>query len=167
MKTKFIQFWGGPGTGKSSTASYLFSWFKNNDRDTPVEFVPEYTKALVYSKGVEEIDWQFFYNLQRTAMEGLIGRVKYVFVENPVDLFSFYKKDLQVDNSIFREHVVDVFLERTREYKQYGRYQSEEDAKKLDDGMRLYMETIGRESVYVPANLDGQQTLLNLLRSKV
>lgn len=165
METKFIQFWGGPGTGKSSTASYLFSWFKNNDRETPVEFVPEYTKALVYSKKVDEIDWQFFYNLQRTAMEGLIGKVKYVFVENPIDLFGFYKKDLNVDNSIFREYVVDVFLERVRDYMEYGRYQSEDSAKKLDYEMEIYVETIGRKIVRVPANHEGQQVLLNMLKA--
>lgn len=129
-----------------------------------MEFVPEYTKALVYSKKVDEIDWQFFYNLQRTAMEGLLGKVKYAFVESPIDLFSFYKKDLDVDNSMFREHIIDVFLERVREYKGHGRYQSESTAKKLDYEMETYVENIGRKIVYVPANSEGQQTILRLLK---
>lgn len=131
-----INLWGGPGTGKSTTAAELFALMKHDGYS--VELVREYAKELVWAgKPLIQKD---ILEVQSQRMLDLLGKVDYIITDSPLNLTKYYNKEWIFDGSMETllaidacfEHV-NVLLLRVKPFVQAGRLQNELEAIAVDD----------------------------------
>lgn len=136
--TKIINFWGGPGSGKSTTAADLFVHMKKMGLN--VELVTEAIKDYVWEKRTTIYsDQLYILAKQNRRIARLIGQVDYVVTDSPVALGLIYtNKDYY---KTFEPFVMEVWnsydnisflLGRDHEYQPIGRNQTEEEARLID-----------------------------------
>jgi hypothetical protein len=151
--TLLINLFGGPGTGKSTTAAGVFHQLKL--RGVNCEMALEYAKDKVWEESAQVLDNQLYvFGKQFHRVWRLLGKVDIIITDSPLLNSILYYED---KNPFFPEMVVfehsrlnnlDVLLERVKDYNPAGRLQSEEKARALDvkikdildDGQRGYVE---------------------------
>jgi hypothetical protein len=144
-----INFFGGPGIGKSTQSAELFTLMKKNHMD--VELTYEYPKIVAWEENYSTIKDQFFVTAnQHRNISRLYGKVKYIIVDSPIILGTVYK-DLYnekpeypasfYDNSfdffvlqLFRKYNnFNILLKRNDStYDENGRFQNLEESKEID-----------------------------------
>lgn len=130
-ETLVVNFYGGPGTGKSTTAALTFGKLKQ--RDVSAELVTEFAKDLVW-EGRSTIECQpYIFGKQLWRLERLLGQVEVVVTDSPLLLCAIYGENL---GKPWREVIrgrydtmrnLDVFLRRDEAHHPYraeGRYQA-------------------------------------------
>ena len=145
-----INLLGGPGSGKSTTAAWLFSIMK--ERQASVELVTEYVKSWACQKRqVNSFDQVYFLGKQmQYEYRFLQSGIKNIVTDSPVFLSAIYASVyypelkiappiLQIVDAYEKEFPsVNIFLNRKdKPYVQEGRYQSYEQARKIDDLIRV------------------------------
>lgn len=140
-----INFFGGPGSGKSTTAPWVFSMLKRDKAS--IELVTEYVKSWATQKRkVNEFDQIYLFGKQmQYEYRFLNAGIKNIVTDSPVLLSSVYAsvyfKDINVADDL--EHMADeyekkypsinIFLDRgDKPYNPEGRYQTYEEAKEID-----------------------------------
>lgn len=138
-RLKVINFWGGPGIGKSSMAAQIFAKMKADD--LRVEYVPEYAKDITYDGDVRRINNQLLIlGRQFDRLDRLDGQVDYVVNDSPLPLGLVYLNPrwrteafVTVTRDTFNLFDnTDILLRRVKPYQHYGRRQTEEEARTLD-----------------------------------
>jgi DNA replication protein DnaC len=139
--TLVINFFGGPGVGKSTVAAGLFSELKQ--RGISAELVTEYAKDQVWEESFHTMDNQLFmFANQHHRIWRLLGKVDVVVTDSPMLLSMYYGADC---TDIFRQLVleehnktssINILLERNKEYTQTGRIQTEEQATDADNEIK-------------------------------
>jgi hypothetical protein len=133
-----VNLFGGPGCGKSTTAAGLF--YKMKLKNHRVELVQEYAKDLTWEKrygALENQAYVFAKQLQR--LYRLDGQVDIAITDSPLLLslmytpadYPFSFRPFVID-MISRYNNVNYMLTRVKPYQQYGRNQTEEEAKIID-----------------------------------
>ena len=85
-----INFFGGPGIGKSTQSAELFTLMKKNHMDVELTF--EYPKIVAWEENYSTIKDQFFVTAnQHRNISRLYGKVKYIIVDSPIILGTVYK----------------------------------------------------------------------------
>lgn len=151
-KTIVVNLFGGPGSGKSTIASELFSELKH--RGINAELVTEYVKKWAWiGQKVGPFDQVYLFGKQARAEAMLYGKVDVIVTDSPVLLSAYYEDHYQPDWQIVKPAALR-FLEKTAEagvirknywlrrdkpYNPAGRYQTEEEAKAIDKEMREWM----------------------------
>jgi len=158
FQTQNINLFGGPGTGKSVTATQTFATLKKNNLD--IEYISEYAKDLTYQiNSIEDNDnsknaLELLKN-QTHVTQTQISRVDMIKWSNDVDisiqdspfilgLAYVDKEDPHFDIEGFRDTTINrylsynnlnVYLKRpqTANYQESGRSQSKEEAAELDN----------------------------------
>ena len=153
MHTKIINLMGGPGVGKSTVATGVFSQLKQ--RKISCELVTEYAKESVWEGTQKLLENQIHvFSEQFRRQFRLLNKVSYVVTDSPLLLssiyFDHYFEKLSKDISIFTPEYTDLlrrffeqtflqfdneifYLNRVKEYDPNGRNQSLEEAKVIDD----------------------------------
>lgn len=138
-KLKVINFFGGPGAGKSTTASGVF--YKMKMSGFKVEFVSEYPKELTYEESWISLENQLaIFSEQYRRLWRLQNQVDYVIMDTSLMLGWLYAKGPFKEpwflNTLLSGYNhfdnLNVFLKRKKEYMKYGRKQTEEEAKEKD-----------------------------------
>lgn len=152
--TKYINLFGGPGVGKSTTAAFLFAQMKKKGLD--LELVTEVAKDFVWEERQKTLEIQPYITVkQYRNLFRLKGKVDYVITDAPIlmgcvytelyanDLPSSYK-DMIVDlhREVLKPHV-NILLERRFEYIQNGRRQTEDGARKIDEMIEKWLRNTG------------------------
>src|SRR5512133_3821784 len=89
MKTLVVNLWGGPGTGKSTTAAFLFALLKQKGYNA--ELVREYVKEWAWEKRQPgPLDQFYFFGKQSRRESLLYGKVDFIVTDCPVMLSAFY-----------------------------------------------------------------------------
>ena len=160
-----ICLFGGPCSGKSTTAARLFSELK--ERNIPVEHVSEYLKSWAYSKReIKEFDQIFLFAQQQQNEYCFISNgVKNIVTDCPCFLSVFYAKEYVSDelgDAIWKlceiydrkYPVCNIFLDRGNiTYQQKGRYQDEETAKLIDTKIwDMMVSYYGKNCIKIPLN---------------
>lgn len=133
--TTVINLWGGPGSGKSTTAAGLF--FKMKLAGYKVELVTEYAKELVYANKLKSTLQNQILFEQHLRQLRLKDRVDFIITDSPLLLSKIYSDDLKIHKlantlwSDFRN--INVFIKRVKPFASYGREQNEEEARDIDD----------------------------------
>ena len=169
---KVINLFGGPGSGKSTTAAGTFFKMKSTEKFGKVELVTEFAKDMVYAGRLRELKGNQLYITvkQYHRMERLRGQVDYIITDSPIvqsiiytptNYFkSFEPLLLELHNSFDN---INIILNRTKEYKEYGRTQTEEEARKLDFSIRRFFNANKIIHSVVDGNKDAPEVILNML----
>lgn len=137
-KTIIVNLWGGPGVGKSTTATGVFSDLKQ--QGVIAEYVPEFAKSLTWAQDLPALDNQFYVSgYQLEMLREVLGQVQVVVTDSPVMLGSIYQ-----DSEVFSEALeetysaltkgfpdIDILLTRRKGFVQEGRNQTEQEAKDI------------------------------------
>ena len=166
-----INLWGGPGCGKSTTASGLFSLMKM--RGHKVELVTEYAKELTYDSNWDLLTKQeFIFPEQYHRQKRLVNHVDYVITDSPLPLNIIYaREDLKKDDQ-FKTKVINGFnefnnfnimLKRCKPYSHYGRKESNKQALDIDKDCVEQLENMNSEYKWVMGDEDSPVIIYNML----
>lgn len=157
MKTTIINLYGGPGSGKSTSAAYLYYLLKCAGQN--VELVREYVKDWAWEgRKFNAYDEIYFLGKQVRHESMLFGKVDYIVTDAPVFMTAYYAnlycsaqlaqgveaaalafyQQTQVDG---HQHI-HLYLKRTKTYKAEGRYQNEDQALTMDAEIQEYLRKL-------------------------
>lgn len=166
--TPTLVLYGGPGTGKSTTAALVFGILKQ--RGYNVEIVHEVAKDMVWEERHVALLHQPYINVkQMFRLDRLRGKVEGIITDTSTLLSFIYGSEQGGVTPAFREWILDdyrrrntvnVFLMRNpdRAYNAKGRYQSESEALAADyqiravlddNNIRYYKVHMGREDEHI------------------
>lgn len=166
MKTFVVNIIGGPGSGKTSNAAFLYYKLKLKGRN--VEYINEYAKKLVWLKDFETLNDQYLVSIKQFRLfKAMQDKVQFI-VTDACLLHGIYYNRYYPDNvsnvdktqkqilewySMFNN--INIFLVRgSFPYEQAGRYQTEVEAKKIDSHMEDILIECGVK--YMKYNPDEQ-----------
>ena len=160
-KTKVINMLGGSGIGKSTTAAGLYYHMKLAHKN--VELVREYVKLLAW-QGIKpgQYDQVNIFGEQCKLEHSLYGKVDYIITDSPIVLAPiyehFYHGDSMMEEAAIKflnksksngvEHI-NIVLGRTKDYDTEGRYQTLEEAKRVDNMVRDFMFKYNMEYIVI------------------
>ena len=166
-----INLWGGPGCGKSTTATGLFSLMKM--RGHKVELVTEYAKELTYDE-----DWQTLTQQeiilpeQYKRQKRLENHVDYAITDSPIPLNLIYARDDLSKDMKFWDKVLDSFeefhnfnilLKRVKPYSHYGRKETSDQAIEIDNQCESLLKNINAPYQKVRGDEDSPVMIYNML----
>lgn len=173
-KLSVVNFFGGPGCGKSTTAAFLFGMMKVEDYK--VELIHEVTKDFVWEDWGHifgEQDWIFAH--QHRLTRRLIGHdIDYAVVDSSVLLSLFYMpEDFPQSFRPFVRDVFDsynninIFIDRNSNlpYVQAGRNEDERQSIEIDKRIRQYFEDTNTPVYHVQAGKNAASDCLDIIRS--
>ena len=163
--TIIFNFFGGPGTGKSTCATYSFAMSKDDRYNA--EYVPEKAKDWAWERrNITLIDQFGVLQNQCTRESRLFGEASVVFTDSPVWLCAYYASISNPDfvrltvEQLCRDHYDvavsrgvkhhNIWLTRCKPYNAKGRFQTEDEAKAIDADMRRYFESLGVSMIECP-----------------
>ncbi len=149
---KLINLYGGPGTGKSTTAAQIFASLKKKGINT--ELVTEFAKDLTWHSRHETLkDQLYILGKQHHKIFMLKDQVDFIVTDSPIILSSYYNKlhgstfpksfDALVLDMWGMYDSFDIMLKRTKIYNPKGRTQTEEEAMQIDTGIENMLHSIG------------------------
>lgn len=170
---KVINFYAGPGSGKSTSAAGLFYLMKTSGYN--VELVTEYAKDKVYEGHLGCLEDQIYiFAKQQRRLNRLVGQVDYAITDSPLPLSILYNKDL---NLTFEHLVLDTFhkysnlnffINRTKEYKQIGRTQNELEARELDGKLLTLLDERGITiHKFIDGDINAPQNILDAIEKGI
>lgn len=136
--TLVVNLYGGPGTGKSTTAAHLFALLKHMGINA--ELVTEFAKGVAWEDRTSILGNQIYmFSKQHHQVWRVLGKADVVITDSPILLSCVYGKNMSPTflKLVMEEHdkmnTIDIFLERIKPYQKAGRFQDETEARKLDD----------------------------------
>lgn len=167
---KVINLWGGPGIGKSTTASGLFNIMKL--RKKSVELVTEYAKQLVWEKQ----DASIFENQilllakQEQKQKILVGQVEYCITDSPVLLSylyapkEYYSSFFSLVNEVHMSYDnIDILLNRVKDYDANGRVHTLEQSIEKDKQIKNLLDSFNIKYYNVDADENAHENIYSLL----
>lgn len=164
MKTLVINLFGGPGSGKSTGAAYIFSQLKTKGFDC--ELVTEFAKDKVWEDNKEVFKNQFYITgKQSFKISRCNGKVNIIITDSPILLGAIY-----TDSEIFKAAVLEefnkyrnlnFFIRRQKDYNPNGRNQTEEEAKSIDVKIANYLKENKIDNFYASGTIPGYDSIVN------
>lgn len=165
--TQIINFYGGPGTGKSTAAGMYYYMMKKEGFS--VELVREYVKDWAYEKrGMTTYDQIYFLGKQVRRESMLYGKVDWIVTDSPVMMNLYYAQRYcprQLAEGVraatlafYHQAELDghqhkhVLLKRSKPYISEGRYQTESEAKEIDVGIKQVLDSFKLPIIEVNAD---------------
>ena len=165
---------GGPGSGKSTTASGLFSLMKCIGMST--EIVHEYAKDLTWHGDDFSLSAQdHVFSTQHMRIRRLVGKVDYVITDSPLLLSAVYAKpdDFQkslkaVISETFNHYDnINFFIARVKPYVKEGRSQDERQAAVKDNEISALINAEQIDYTIVNGDDNAAQTIFDTITKKV
>lgn len=172
MKTLIINFYGGPGTGKSKMAFRLTSDLK--DLGFGVELAAEYAKDLTWQQSNHVLTNQIYiFGKQQHRIWRLDGKVQIIVTDSSLLNSVVYCKN---DTSpLFKSLVMEEYRKRNNiainllrgiHYDTNGRNQDLSGAIELDNEITEMVQTNFGFDLTVPGELEYSQEILNFVVRK-
>lgn len=174
-KPLVINLYGGPGTGKSTTAAHVFALLKQ--RDVNAELVREYAKDIVWEGRTHLLSGVFPYQLvvfskQNKRMFDLVGKVDVIVTDSPLWLSYHYSgHDEQMFHLVKR--VVDwydevhFFLNRVKKFNPLGRMHNEKESMIIDVQLQQMMEDCGIGCTFVDADECAADIIIDEIKERI
>jgi nicotinamide riboside kinase len=164
--TTIINLYGGPGTGKSTSAAYLFYLLKT--KGINAELVREYVKDWAWEGRTPSVyDQLYFLGKQIRKESMLYGKCTALVTDSPVLQNAYYAaKTGPPIEAFYKQSEADghrhlhVFLKRSKPYNPAGRYQTEAQAKECDGEITKLLMSMG---VRFTTNDTDEQSLKDLV----
>jgi len=154
MKTTIFNLYGGPGTGKSTSAAFMYFVLKSLGKNS--ELVREYVKEWAWEGRQFGIFDQIYFLGKQVRKESMLyGKVDFIITDSPIMLNAYYGTKhcstsigtsiATLVSSFYRQAEVEghkhvhVMLQRSKDYNPAGRYQTEAEARHIDIDMRDFL----------------------------
>jgi hypothetical protein len=169
-KTVVINFYGGPGTGKSTIAARIFSELKV--KGIECELITEFAKRKVWEGNTTCLENQLYISSKQIySMFTVAKHVDVIVTDSPIILGVIYGNDDLLEPIIIREHNkyenLDFFLTRTTPYDPVGRVQDESTAYLLDKKIENLLIRQSSSYTKLPADNKSIQQILDIIDSKL
>lgn len=155
MKTKVISLAGGPGLGKSTLAADIFRFLKQQKKSA--ELVHEWVKDWAWQgkvpQGMEDNIYIFAKQLKSEKTK--YGKVEYLVTDHPIWLPSVYEELYNSETDAVRHAIsellrlqsmnpdiqrINLLVERIHPYVAEGRFQTLDEAIKIDELCKKYLK---------------------------
>ena len=164
-ETLVVCLYGGPGSGKSTTAAGVFHDLKIKGIDC--ELVTEFAKKLVWAKRHHTFNDQIYlFAKQYHSIFNVLGQVQVIVTDCPILLSPIYdiEKRPTLEQLIVEEHnkmwSYNVFLKRTKKYNPNGRNQTEEESIKIDGEILDLLDKHKQAYETFEGNSDGKDGIV-------
>jgi len=156
-----VNFFSGPGAGKSTSAAALFSLLKMHDVNA--ELITEFAKDLVWEYRHRTLSNQYYiWGKQHHRMWRVKDQVEIMVTDSPLLLGLIYGKE---NPSCFNETMLhsfnnefdnmNYFLVRMKQFNTKGRNHTEDESKKLDDEILFMLASNDIRYQIMPGNLES------------
>lgn len=173
--TLVINIIAGPGCGKTTLASLLFSKIKIMGHN--IEFVQEFAKTLVWKEEYEILNNQHYVSQsQYKLLKAMDRKVDFIITDgsllhglyynkfNDNNMSNIEKTDKAITNWFNEFDNKVIFLERGDfKYETAGRIQSEEESKQIDIELENILKEKGIKYIKVKSNVENIKTILNYI----
>ncbi len=163
-RTKCLNLFAGPGSGKSSIGTGVFSLLKHHQINC--EFTGEYAKTLAWDGRLNmKVNSLKIFAEQHHRQFILDGKVEVIVTDSPLLISSAFRKpfDELFHAMVAREFKmydnINYFILREKPFVQKGRRENLEEAKELDNDIFSLLE---REQVKF-TTVDGNYTAINTI----
>ncbi len=167
METLIVNLFGGPGTGKSTTAAGIF--YKLKLAGVNCEMSREFAKEKVWENSYHVLnDQNYIFGEQFHRLWSLLGNVDIVITDAPLlnSILYYRGGDPHFVEMVEFEHQrlnnFNVLLQRVKPFNPQGRVQNEERSKELDEQIRLILDNLGEEYFTTPAVETCVDELVNM-----
>jgi nicotinamide riboside kinase len=162
--TLIVGFVSGPGGGKSTLASGLFSMLKQDAKN--VEYIPEFAKTLTWAKDFETLKFQEYVTCtQQYNQNVMVGQVDAVITDSPIITgLMYYKETNQKIRWAFENYILESYraqknmlflLRRVKGYLKVGRTQTLEEAIEIDNKIRKFLDDKHIDYIEIDGNEEG------------
>lgn len=172
MLLRRINFWGGPGLGKSVAASYVFTKLKRSGYN--IELVQEVAKEWAYEKKqITPWDQLSIFSSQIAREHRIVSSGNDIIIvsDSPSLLaipymmkygFRFYGQCIEIAKGFELDYPsVNFYLERKDcPFNQEGRYENYEEAKMMDLSIRSFLDE--HNISYIPMGYDDLGDILDI-----
>jgi len=175
--SKIINFFSGPGAGKSTQAAGLYTEMKKYHMS--VEYTYEYPKEVAWEGNISQLKDQFYITAnQHRNISRLYGKVDYIIVDSPIVLGCFYEQRYGSDYpasfyktsglsdflwGLFGQYDnINILLKRNDEiYDKNGRLQDLHEAKEIDNEIK---KTLDFNNIYYTEFFVGPKTAVKIFK---
>lgn len=168
---KVINLFASAGSGKSTTASYVFSELKQREKYN-VELITEVAKDLVYEGNhIALLTQEYVFGEQSYRLSRLKDKVDIAITDSPILLSGYYNTCLpqdafnQVIMSVYNSYDnVNVWINRVKKFNPNGRTQkTAEEADKLAIELKEYLtKELGIIfDIEINGDLEGMKQVVN------
>lgn len=176
-KTLVVNFFGSPGSGKSTSAAYLFSKLKMDGVD--VELVTEYAKDKCFEEHkfmFSQPENQFYIGAKQFfKVNRVYGKVDVVITDSPVLLSCFYNNTELLGNEynlvirrLFNKfNNINFFVNRVKPYNPNGRLQTEEESILIAKKMKKDISNWNIPFFEINGDIEGCDFSLNKIREYI
>lgn len=182
MQSTIINFFGGPGIGKSTQACGLFTEMKKHHMN--VEYTYEFPKEVAWEGNVSQLSDQFFITAnQHRNISRLYGKVEYIIVDSPIVLGCFYEQRYGEGYPASFYNVtglskflwglfdkynnINILLTRNNEsYDPNGRLQNLQEAIEIDNDIRETLLVNSIPFVEFPVSTNTAVDIFNYITQK-
>lgn len=170
--TIVVNFFAGPGCGKSTGASWLFSQLKLNGVDC--EYVSEFAKDKVWENNNEVFKCEFYITgKQSFKVSRCFGKVDVIITDSPIAISMVYSESDKFKAAVLEEfnkyekNNLNILLKRVVPYDPNGRFQTEDEAKNIDDNIKNTLDKNSIPYIAIDGNVDGYKTVLDMILEKL
>lgn len=180
---KIVCLWGGPGTGKSTTAAGVFNLLKKAGYNA--EMNREYIKDWVWDgRKIQDGD-QVYITAKQAKKEATYVRsgLDFIITDSPLALTTFYgniydkyEKEFAACKQIVKQHhslckdngykAEHFFLVRSKAYNPSGRHQTEVIAKEYDIQIKSFLDSYPINYKIVVCDNEVEERIVDMLINK-
>ena len=177
-KTKIINLFGGPGSGKSTITSGIFYELKKRNIECDIPY--EFPKLVAWENNHSQIsDQLYIFANQHRGIVRAYGKVDFIILDSPILLSLAYKDGYgneypsNLYNKSFDKMVVDIFsqyqninffLKRNEDgFQQSGRFQSYEESLEFDEKIKGILDMNGFPYYCLDINDETVNTIVNFI----
>lgn len=173
--TLIVNLYGGPGTGKSTGAAYIFSKLKMAGVDA--EYVTEFAKDKVWEGSQEAFKCQFYITgKQAFRISRCYGKVEVIVTDSPIMLGKIYADRIGrpalgmacvEEAKRYTANSANVMLNRVKAYNPNGRNQTETEARLIDDDIRNMLRENDMSYIEVNGDKEGYDKVYKMILDAV
>lgn len=162
MKPVVVNLFGGPGSGKSTGAAYIFSMLKMQGINC--ELVTEFAKDKTWEHNMEALSNQaYVFGKQCYRISRCANQVDVIITDSPLALSVIYNNDPKLGET-FNKMVLEVFksynnlnymLLRTKPYNPIGRNQTEEESDAISKNIESMLKNNNIDFSYRRGDIEG------------
>ena len=166
--TLVVNLFGGPGSGKSTSASGVFNLLKLHGVNC--ELITEYAKELAWQGTLNNKRHEgYIFGKQAQRQQIPHGKTDVIITDSPLLLSIVYGKasnkhlEIYIISEFHRYDNLNFFIERDKLYNPKGRQQTEEEAKEIDSKVLYVLESNGISYEMIK----GDHNTANIISHKV